>query len=122
MPAAMRIDLDINLDQSILIGQSPLRNNYPIVSLPILFTQFIYCVKIPPKKIDSTMTAKPLKHYFILFTLILAGEMLFSLPFHISRFFRPTFLEVFELTNTQFGDVIAVYGIIAMLAYFPGGQ
>lgn len=67
------------------------------------------------------MTAKPLKHYLILFTLILAGEMLFSLPFHISRFFRPTFLEVFQLTNTQLGDVIAVYGIVAMLAYFPGG-
>ena len=57
----------------------------------------------------------------ILFSLILAGEVVFSLPFHVARFFRPTFLDVFELSNTQLGDIFAVYGIVAMLAYFPGG-
>ena len=39
--------------------------------------------------------------------LILAGEMIFSLPFHTARFFRPTLLEVFGFTNTQLGDVFA---------------
>ena len=53
--------------------------------------------------------------------LILAGEAVFALPFHITRFFRPTVLEVFGLTNTELGSVQAVYGIVAMLAYFPGG-
>ena len=53
--------------------------------------------------------------------LIFAGEMIFSLPFHITRFFRPTVLEAFEISNTQLGDVFAVYGITAMLCYFPGG-
>ena len=53
--------------------------------------------------------------------LIFAGEMIFSLPFHTSRFFRPTFLDVFGFTNTQLGDMFAVYGITAMLSYFPGG-
>ena len=53
--------------------------------------------------------------------LILAGEMIFSLPFHTSRFFRPTFLDVFGFSNTNLGDMLAVYGITAMLAYFPGG-
>jgi len=53
--------------------------------------------------------------------LVLAGELIFSLPFHTARFFRPTFLEVFGFSNTQLGDVFAVYGITAMLAYFPGG-
>jgi len=57
-----------------------------------------------------------------LFALILAGEMIFSLPFHIPRFFRPTMLEVFQLSNTQLGDIFAVYGVIALLAYFPGGM
>ncbi len=56
-----------------------------------------------------------------LLLIIFAGELIFSLPFHIPRFFRPTFIEVFELTNTQLGDVFAVYGIVAMLCYFPGG-
>ncbi len=47
--------------------------------------------------------------------------MIFSLPFHIARFFRPTFLAAFELSNAQLGDIFAVYGVLAMLAYFPGG-
>ena len=53
--------------------------------------------------------------------LILAGEMIFSLPFHTARFFRPTLLDVFQFSNTQLGDIFAAYGITAMLAYFPGG-
>ncbi len=57
----------------------------------------------------------------MLFALILAGEVIFSLPFHIPRFFRPNMLEVFHLSNTQLGDIFAVYGVIALLAYFPGG-
>ncbi len=53
--------------------------------------------------------------------LILAGEAVYALPFHITRFFRPTVLDVFELSNTQLGTAQAIYGIVAMLAYFPGG-
>ena len=53
--------------------------------------------------------------------LIIAGEMIFSLPFNTARFFRPTLLEAFGFTNTQLGDIFAVYGITAMLAYFAGG-
>jgi predicted MFS family arabinose efflux permease len=53
--------------------------------------------------------------------LIIAGEMIFSLPFHTARFFRPTLLDVFGFSNTNLGDMFAVYGITAMLAYFPGG-
>ncbi len=53
--------------------------------------------------------------------LVFAGEMIFSLPFHVVRVFRPIFLDVFELSNTELGDIFAVYGIMAMLAYFPGG-
>ncbi len=57
----------------------------------------------------------------LIVTLIVAGEMVFGLPFHTSHFFRPTFLEVFGFTNTQLGDLFAVYGVLAMLCYFPGG-
>ena len=53
--------------------------------------------------------------------LILAGEAIFALPFHVARFFRPTVLEVLGLTNTELGTAQAVYGVVAMLAYFPGG-
>ena len=47
--------------------------------------------------------------------------MVFGLPFHTARYFRPTLLEVFGFTNTQLGDLFALYGIAAMLGYFPGG-
>ena len=53
--------------------------------------------------------------------LIIAGEIVFGLPFHTARFFRPTLLEVFGFTNTQLGDLFALYGITAMISYFPGG-
>lgn len=53
--------------------------------------------------------------------LILAGEAVYALPFHVTRFFRPTVLEVFDLSNTELGTAQALYGIVAMLAYFPGG-
>jgi sugar phosphate permease len=59
--------------------------------------------------------------YLYIVALVLAGEMVFGLPFHIARFFRPTMLEVFSFTNTQLGDLFAVYGVTAMLSYFPGG-
>jgi sugar phosphate permease len=47
--------------------------------------------------------------------------MVFGLPFHTARFFRPTLLEAFGFTNTQLGYALAVYGVTAMLSYFPGG-
>jgi len=53
--------------------------------------------------------------------LVFAGEAVFSLPFHVARFFRPTMLAVFGLDNAGLGDIFAVYGVAAMLAYFPGG-
>lgn len=59
--------------------------------------------------------------WLIIFCLIVAGETIFGLPFHIIRYFRPVLLEVFRLNNTQVGDAIAVYGITAMVCYFPSG-
>ena len=53
--------------------------------------------------------------------LVFAGEQVFGLPFHTQRFFKSTFLDVFNITNTQLGDLFAVYGVFAMIAYFPGG-
>jgi sugar phosphate permease len=54
-------------------------------------------------------------------TLIVAGEAVFFLPFVLPRVFRPTLLEVFQLTNFELGMASSVYGVVAMLAYFPGG-
>ena len=48
--------------------------------------------------------------------------MVFALPFNTARFFRPTLLDVFGYSNTQLGDLFAVYGVLAMLSYLPGGM
>lgn len=61
------------------------------------------------------------KRIYLILGLILAGEAIFALPFHIARFFRPIMLEMFNLTATELGAAQGIYGIVAMLCYFPGG-
>lgn len=73
---------------------------------------------IEPKKSNET---KRVPKWLIIFSLIIAGETIFGIPFHIIRYFRPVLLDVFQLDNTQVGDAIALYGLTAMLCYFPSG-
>ena len=53
--------------------------------------------------------------------LILSGELIFVLPYILARIFRPTFLEVFSLSNLQLGSLFSVYGTVALLSYVYGG-
>ena len=53
--------------------------------------------------------------------LILTGEATFLLPFVLARVFRPTFLSVFQLNNTQLGSCYSVYGFMALASYLFGG-
>ena len=53
--------------------------------------------------------------------LILSGELIFLLPYVLARVFRPTFLEVFNLSNLQLGSLFSVYGTVALLSYVYGG-
>ena len=57
----------------------------------------------------------------IIVALIAAGEAVFVLPFVLTRVFRPTFLDVFGITNLELGTAFSFYGIVAMAAYFGGG-
>lgn len=66
----------------------------------------------------KTKDKQPL--YIILF-LILAGEAVFILPFVLTRIFRPTYLEVFDINNLQLGTCFSVYGIVAFFSYLFGG-
>ncbi len=67
------------------------------------------------------MTGTKWQRGLVIFSLICAGEAIFTLPYHVTRFFRPTFLEVFDLTATELGVAQSAYGVIAMIAYFFGG-
>ena len=53
--------------------------------------------------------SRRLERVMFMVALIVAGEAVFSLPFHVARFFRPTVLQVLDLSNTQLGTVQAVY-------------
>ena len=53
--------------------------------------------------------------------LILSGEFVYMLPYVLARVFRPTFLEVFDLTNFELGSLFSVYGVVALLSYLYGG-
>jgi len=56
-----------------------------------------------------------------LLALVVAGEAIFFLPFVLARVFRPTLLDVFDLTNLELGIAFSVYGVVAMVAYLPSG-
>ena len=71
---------------------------------------------------DEPMKRKStLRRIAFMLALVIAGEAIFGLPFLVARVFRPTLLDVFEITNLQLGTALSLYGVIAMLAYLPGG-
>ena len=59
--------------------------------------------------------------FFSITLLILSGELIFLLPYVLARVFRPTFLEVFNLTNLELGSLFSIYGTVAILSYLYGG-
>ncbi|ADY30516.1 MFS transporter [Cellulophaga lytica] len=67
------------------------------------------------------MNTKKKHNWLYLFLLILSGEAVFILPFVLARVFRPTVLEVFNLTNLELGTCFSVYGFVAMASYLLGG-
>lgn len=52
---------------------------------------------------------------------MLAGEAIFGLPFHISRYFRSVFVEVFGISQIELGVLGSIYGAVAMFSYLLGG-
>ncbi len=70
---------------------------------------------------DFNWELSAVRKSIVMLALIVAGEAVFFLPFVLPRVFRPTMLDVFQLTNLQLGIAFSVYGVVAMVAYFPGG-
>ncbi|MEO1527638.1 MAG: MFS transporter [Planctomycetota bacterium] len=56
-----------------------------------------------------------------LWTVILAGEAIFLLPFVLPRLLRPKMLDEWGITNTELGTAFSVYGFVAIAAYAFGG-
>ncbi len=66
-------------------------------------------------------TPRNASSYLQLLLLIFAAESIFLLPFLLARIFRPTFLDVFSITNFELGTLYSTYGIVALLSYVYGG-
>jgi nitrate/nitrite transporter NarK len=58
---------------------------------------------------------------YTILLLILAGESVFILPFVLQRIFRTTFLESFDITQTELGSCFSIYGLVALASYLFGG-
>tara|TARA_R110002049_G_scaffold355_8_gene2124 strand:- start:1127 stop:2419 length:1293 start_codon:yes stop_codon:yes gene_type:complete len=67
-------------------------------------------------------TRKKTQPFYTILLLILAGEAVFILPFVLARVFRPTVLDVFDVTNLELGTCFSVYGIVAFISYLLGGS
>jgi len=52
---------------------------------------------------------------------VVAASSIYDLPYFLLGVFRPVALEAFGLSNTRAGIIMAVYGIVNMLLYLPGG-
>lgn len=63
----------------------------------------------------------PARRLAMMIALVVVGEAIFVLPFVIARVFRPTLLDVFGLTNLEYGLAFSAYGAVAMVAYVVGG-
>ena len=51
---------------------------------------------------------------------MLAAESIYILPYVLARVFRPTFLDVFNLTNLELGGLFSIYGVVAFFSYLYG--
>ncbi|MDG2167567.1 MAG: MFS transporter [Opitutales bacterium] len=74
-----------------------------------------------PEASDSPEGFSFWRRFSIMIALVISGELVFILPFVLVRIFRPTYLDVFGLTNAELGTAFSLLGIVAMIAYVPGG-
>lgn len=60
------------------------------------------------------------KRWIMLSILCLGGGIIYQMPYLRYAYYIPM-QTALSLTNTQMGNMMSVYGIVAMICYFPGG-
>lgn len=66
------------------------------------------------------MKGKLRKNVPTLVILIIAGEMIYTLPY-FRNYYYDVFLNAFHLTNTQMGTLGSAYGVCCLISYIFGG-
>lgn len=69
---------------------------------------------------DSTAKNSKVKKYVALFALILAGSTIYELPY-LSYNYYDVILKAMNISNSQLGLLMSIFGFISMIGYFPGG-
>ena len=62
----------------------------------------------------------PVRKWLIMFCLSASGGVIYLLPYLREVYYIPL-QKALDLSNTQFGVMMSVFGVVAMLSYFPGG-
>jgi len=70
-------------------------------------------IKNEKKKFD-------IRHWLIMVVLSVSGGLIFMAPFLREVYYIPM-QEAMNLTNTQMGMLMGVFGAVGLLTYFPGG-
>ncbi len=53
--------------------------------------------------------------------LVLAGEIIYSLPWHLRRDYATVIVDATGMSNTELGTLSSMLGVFAFFCYFPGG-
>jgi len=66
-----------------------------------------------PNKINNP--SSNISHWLVIFSLVFAGEMIFSLPFHVARFFPDDVSNLSDIDRTTaLKSVIWIYVILTI--------
>ncbi len=61
-----------------------------------------------------------MSRWVVMGSLILAGGAIYALPY-LRQSYHSTMREAMHLTNTELGTLNSIFGVFALLCYFPGG-
>ena len=64
--------------------------------------------------------ASTLRRWLIMTVLSISGGVIFLLPFLQEVYYIPI-AQALDLSNTQVGSLMSIFGVTAMISYFPGG-
>jgi nitrate/nitrite transporter NarK len=68
----------------------------------------------------SHTTDTPTRRYVYLAALMLAGESIYMLPY-MRKTFQSSMEAAYGVTTTELGTLSSMFGVLALITYFPGG-
>lgn len=61
------------------------------------------------------------ERFTVMACLVAGGESIYTLPYFLRRDYANTLTEALGVSQTELGTLSALFGVVAMLCYFPGG-